>query len=54
MALSMDGRKKKKRKKNNMVMLRKQQWVCYNLKCKSSGGTVRRGPGDSGCLGVCV
>lgn len=49
------GRQEKKKKKKKMVMLRKQQWVCYNLKCKSSGGTVRRGPGDSGLSGcVCV
>lgn len=37
-----------------MVMLRKQQSVCYNLKCNSSGGLSEEAQGTEGCLGVCV
>lgn len=43
--------------RKKMVMLRKQQSVCYNLTCNSSGGTVRRGLQDgavSGCTCGCV
>lgn len=40
--------------KKKIKMLRKLQWVCYDLKRKSSGGTVSRGPRDSGLSRVFV
>lgn len=50
MALSMDSKKKKEK----MVMLRKQQSVCYNLTCNSSGGLSGEAWGTQQCLDVCV
>lgn len=43
-----------KKKKEKMVMLRKQQSVCYNLTCNSSGGLSGEAWGTQQCLDVCV
>lgn len=46
MALSADSKK--------MVMLRKQQSVCCNLTCNSSGGLLGEAWGTERCLNACV